>query len=113
MGYLYYQSDTRQLFHVVIVTVHDGGSHFLEAGMPALVELEAMAECGDLTGLLTTYPADADTIVNPAAGMLRHGATTTAMLDTDPLWGVSSCLRLWSADWFCIYRDDSIVIRRN
>ena len=69
-------------FTPLLVTAHDSGSHLFQVGIPADVSLEAMAECGDLSGLLTSYPADADTIANPASGLLSPGATTTAMIDT-------------------------------
>jgi len=69
-------------FTPLLVTAHDSGSHLFEVGMAASGSLQAMAECGDLSGLLGTFPADADTIENPAAGLLNPGATTTAMIDT-------------------------------
>ncbi|WP_455221680.1 spondin domain-containing protein [Kaarinaea lacus] len=69
-------------FTPLLVTAHDSGSHLFEVGMAASGSLQAMAECGDLSGLLGTYPADADTIENPAAGLLNPGATTTTMVDT-------------------------------
>jgi hypothetical protein len=69
-------------FTPLLVTAHDGGSHLFEVGMAASGSLQAMAECGDLSGLLGTYPADTDTIENPAAGLLNPGAATTAMIDT-------------------------------
>ena len=69
-------------FTPLLVTAHDSGSHLFQVGMPADVSLEAMAECGDLSSLLTSYPTDADTIANPASGLLSPGATTTAMIDT-------------------------------
>jgi hypothetical protein len=69
-------------FTPLLVTAHDSGSHLFQVGMSASTDLQAMAECGDLSGLSTTYAADDDTIVNPAAGFLNPGATTTAMLDT-------------------------------
>lgn len=69
-------------FTPLLVTAHDSGSHLFEVGMPASASLEAMAECGDLSGLSATYSADADTVANPASGLLAPGATTTAMLDT-------------------------------
>jgi len=69
-------------FTPLLVTAHDSGSHLFEVGMAASGSLQAMAECGDLSGLLGTYPADADTIENPAAGLMNPGATATAMIDT-------------------------------
>ena len=69
-------------FTPLLVTAHDSGSHLFEVGMAASGSLQAMAECGDLSGLLGTYPADADTIENPAAGLMNPGATATTMIDT-------------------------------
>ena len=69
-------------FTPLLVTAHDSGSHIFEVGMAASASLQDMAECGALSGLLTIYPADADTIENPAAGLLDPGAMTTAMIDT-------------------------------
>jgi len=69
-------------FTPLLVTAHDSGSHLYEVGMSASSALQGMAECGDLSGLLSTYPADADTIENPAAGLLNPGATASAMIDT-------------------------------
>ncbi|WP_455208101.1 spondin domain-containing protein [Kaarinaea lacus] len=69
-------------FTPLLVTAHDSGSHLFEVGMAASGSLQAMAECGDISGLLSIYPADADTIENPAAGLLNPGATATTMIDT-------------------------------
>ena len=69
-------------FTPLLVTAHDSGSHLFEVGIAASGSLQAMAECGDISGLLSTYPADADTIENPAAGLLNPSATTTTMIDT-------------------------------
>jgi len=69
-------------FTPLLVTAHDSGSHLYEVGMSASSALQGMAECGDLSGLLSTYPADVDTIENPAAGLLNPGATASAMIDT-------------------------------
>lgn len=69
-------------FTPLLVTAHDSGNHLFEVGMSASGPLQSMAECGDISGLLSTYPADADTVANPAAGLLNPGATTNAMIDT-------------------------------
>ncbi|NOX75871.1 MAG: hypothetical protein GXP17_04505 [Gammaproteobacteria bacterium] len=72
-------------FTPLLVTAHDHNTHLFEAGMPASVPLEHMAECGHLAPLLASTEvggADADTIDNPAMGKLAPGASTTAMLDT-------------------------------
>jgi hypothetical protein len=70
-------------FTPLLVTAHDDSTHLFQVGMSASSELQAMAECGDLSGLLTSIgSADMDTIENPAAGFLNPGANTTASLDT-------------------------------
>ena len=69
-------------FTPFLVTAHGSTAHLFDVGSSASSDLQAMAECGDLSGLLVTYPADADTIENPAAGLLSPGASATAMLDT-------------------------------
>jgi hypothetical protein len=69
-------------FTPLLVTAHDGGIHLYEVGMSASSALQGMAECGDLSGLLSTYPADVDTIENPAAGLLNPGESAGAMIDT-------------------------------
>lgn len=69
-------------FTPLLVTAHDSGSHLFEVGMQASGALQSMAECGDISGLLGSFPEDSDTIANPATGLLNPGATTTAMLDT-------------------------------
>lgn len=70
-------------FTPLLVTAHDNSTHLFQVGMSASTELQAMAECGDLSGLLTTVGStDMDTIENPASGLLNPGASTTASLDT-------------------------------
>ena len=70
-------------FTPLLVTAHDSSTHLFQAGMSASAALQAMAECGDLSGLTAIHAADADTIANPAAGLLAPAASTAAMLDTD------------------------------
>ena len=71
-------------FTPLLVTAHDSGTHLFQAGMSASTALQAMAECGDLSGLTAIHAVDADTIENPAGGLLAPAATSTsAMLDTD------------------------------
>jgi len=67
----------------LLLTAHDSGSHLFQVGTAASANIQAMAECGDLSGLLATFPADDDTVENPAAGLLNPGAMTTAMIDTN------------------------------
>ena len=70
-------------FTPVLVTAHTDGTHLFQAGTVASTSLTAMAECGDISSLLTDMGGvDADTIENPAAGLLAPGASTTADLMT-------------------------------
>ena len=70
-------------FTPLLVTAHDSSTHLFQAGMSASTALQDMAECGDLAGLTAIHAADADTIANPAGGLLAPATSTTAMLDTD------------------------------
>ena len=72
-------------FTPLLVAAHDSSTKLFQTGTSANASLEAMAEGGDISGLVAgiagTSPA---TVENPAAGLLAPGAnTTTSMLDTD------------------------------
>lgn len=72
-------------FTPLLLTAHDHDTHIFEVGMPASLPIEHMAECGHLNPLLATMEVgaiDADTIANPAGGLLNPGDSTTAMLIT-------------------------------
>jgi hypothetical protein len=70
-------------FTPLLVTAHDASTHLFEPGQTASANLQAMAEGGDITGLLTDLGGeDDDTVVNPAVGLLAPGVGTTAVLDT-------------------------------
>jgi len=70
-------------FTPLLVTAHDSGTHLFSVGATASASLRAMAEGGDIAGLLSTSGGeDADTAVDPAGGLLAPGATATATLDT-------------------------------
>jgi len=70
-------------FTPLLVSAHDESTHLFQTGMAASASLRLMAECGDISMLSTDLGgADADTIENPAAGLLAPGASTTAMLMT-------------------------------
>jgi len=70
-------------FTPLLVTAHDAATHLFSVGAAASADLRAMAEGGDIPGLLTDVGGeDADTVANPAGGLLAPGATATAMLDT-------------------------------
>lgn len=71
-------------FTPLLITAHDGNTHLFEVGETASVSLQAMAEGGDISGLSTGVGGvDADTIENPAGGLLAPGETAMADLNTD------------------------------
>ncbi len=71
-------------FTPLLITAHGGSTHLFEVGQAASTNLQAMAEGGDISGLSSDVGgADADTIENPAGGLLGPGESTTADLDTD------------------------------
>lgn len=68
-------------FTPLLVTAHGEAKRLFEPGMSASAELQAMAEGGDTSGLLTDLGGeDMDTVNNPAGGLLMPGATTSLML---------------------------------
>jgi len=72
-------------FTPLLVAAHDSSTKLFQTGTSANASLKAMAEGGDISGLVAdiagTSPA---TVENPAAGLLAPGAnTTTSMLNTD------------------------------
>ena len=72
-------------FTPLLVTSHDHDTHLFKVGEAASAAITDMAECGSLTALLATSDVgaeDADTIDNPAAGVLAPGTTTTASITT-------------------------------
>lgn len=65
-------------FTPFIVSAHDDSVHFFNVGESASTALQAMAEGGDLSGLVAQADAaGAVTLTNPAAGLLMPGATIT------------------------------------
>ena len=72
-------------FTPLLITAHNGHFRLFETGEPASAELRAMAEGGDISGLLSMIGgADADTIENPAGGLLGPGeSVSNIVLDTD------------------------------
>jgi len=70
-------------FTPLLITAHPVVDHLFQPGVAANASLQAMAEGGDISLLLTDVGgADADTVDNPAAGLLAPGQTTTSSLDT-------------------------------
>ena len=72
-------------FTPLLITAHDNDSYLFHAGEAASDELQAMAEGGDISGLSTLVGgADADTVENPANGLLAPGQTVSdIVLNTD------------------------------
>jgi hypothetical protein len=73
-------------FTPLLITAHPDSVHLFRVGSLASAGLQAMAEGGDTSGLLAAAGgADADTIDNPAAGLLGPGqSTATTLVTTDP-----------------------------
>lgn len=71
-------------FTPVITSAHDSDSHIFTAGNAASAELQAMAEGGDISGLVSILSnADANISENPAGGLLAPGMSTTYTLTND------------------------------
>jgi hypothetical protein len=71
-------------FTPLLVAAHPAGTALFEAGQPASANLQAMAEGGDISGLVTDLQGLGGTIVeNPASGFLAPGMATTTSLNTD------------------------------
>ena len=70
-------------FTPVLIAAHNKHLDLFEAGEPASAELQAMAEGGDLTGLVEIVADGGGNYVeNPAAGLLAPGQKTSATLST-------------------------------
>lgn len=71
-------------FTPLLVSAHDGDTHLFNAGVAASANLQAMAEGGDISGLQADLMAvGANSVANPAGGLLAPGASAGANLDTD------------------------------
>ncbi len=65
-------------FTPLLVSAHDNSLHLFESGESATSELTAMAEGGDISGLVTASEAlGAVNSENPAAGLLSPSSSTT------------------------------------
>lgn len=61
-------------FTPLLITAHDGETHFFETGSPASAALQAMAEGGNISDLVDMVGGpDRDTVVDPAGGPLAPG----------------------------------------
>ena len=71
-------------FTPLLISVHESSTKLFMPGMPSSLSLQMMAEGGDISGLVTDLDAlGADSVANPAAGLLAPGANATATLTTD------------------------------
>ena len=71
-------------FTPLLITAHDGNTYLFKTGESASAALQAMAEGGDISGLLALVGgADKDTVADPAGGLLGPGQSTgSILLDT-------------------------------
>jgi len=72
-------------FTPLLVAAHDANTHLFKAGEAASASLQAMAEGGDISGLVSDLGAtNAAVVTNPAGGLLAPGKrTTTTVINTD------------------------------
>jgi len=71
-------------FTPFLVAAHPTGNNLFTVGQPASASLQATAEGGDISGLVTDLMAVGATIVqNPAGGLLAPGTRTNADVNTD------------------------------
>jgi hypothetical protein len=71
-------------FTPVITAAHTSETGLFMVGSAATPELQAMAEGGDISGLVAMLTnSDANVSENPAAGLLAPGASTSFDLSTD------------------------------
>ncbi len=71
-------------FTPVIAAAHAADTHIFSPGMAATPELTAMAEGGDISGLVSLLSnANANTVENPAAGLLAPAMSTNFMVTND------------------------------
>ena len=67
----------------LLISAHTMETSLYELGQSASMELQMMAEGGDISGLSSMLNnANADVIENPAMGLLAPGMSTTTMLST-------------------------------
>lgn len=71
-------------FTPLLITAHNDTMYLFRAGEPAGAALQAMAEGGSIADLsMAVGGMDADTVENPAGGLLGPGETVSADLNTD------------------------------
>jgi hypothetical protein len=65
-------------FTPLLVAAHGEDNHFFQLGTTASTNLQALAEGGDISGISADMSTvNADTVENPAGGLLAPGVTTT------------------------------------
>lgn len=70
-------------FTPLLVTAHASENNLFMTGQAASAELQAMAEGGDISGLVTIVDSiSANTVANPAEGLLAPAQSTMTMLST-------------------------------
>lgn len=71
-------------FTPLLIAAHDGNVDLFELGMPASTNLQAMAEGGNINGLVNDVAnAGANYVANPATGLLAPGASTSTTVITN------------------------------
>jgi hypothetical protein len=78
-------------FTPILISAHAADTALFEVGTAASVELQAMAEGGDLEGLVADLDGiGAVSVANPAAGLLAPASSTSAMgIDTGEFGNLS------------------------
>ena len=70
-------------FTPLLVSAHASNTSLFMAGSAASANLQAMAEGGDISGLVGDLDkVNADSVSNPASGLLAPGTSTTTTLST-------------------------------
>jgi hypothetical protein len=69
-------------FTPLLVAAHNHNTHLFELSAPASSNLQAMAEGGNIDGLITDLEtAGGEYVTNPASGLLAPGASAEAVID--------------------------------
>ena len=89
-------------FTPLLIAAHDDSLRMFQTGQPAIAELEAIAEEGNISGMSTLIGnAGGKVVENPAAGILNPGVSTTFTIDTGELGYLSvSAMLLPTNDGF-------------
>ncbi|MEW8507975.1 MAG: spondin domain-containing protein [Candidatus Thiodiazotropha sp.] len=69
-------------FTPLLVATHDRNTHLFEVSTTASANLQAMAEGGNISGLMDdVIAAGGEVVADPASGLLAPGASAEAMID--------------------------------